>query len=133
MWIPGRKGTLWEGGVYPVEITFPAEYPKLGPIIQFEPDFEHVHVYEGGAICLPLIEAQYWRSKTSMADILQRIASLVHQDVNQYSPANMEMFRIFKENRAEYEAKIKAQAEKYSSKKEKYFQKPCIHINLLLQ
>jgi len=35
VWIPGRKGTLWEGGNYPVTITFPPAYPKTSPTIKF--------------------------------------------------------------------------------------------------
>jgi ubiquitin-protein ligase len=35
LWIPGKKGTIWDGGHYPVEITFPADYPQIGPLIKF--------------------------------------------------------------------------------------------------
>jgi ubiquitin-protein ligase len=63
-----------------------------------------------------MIEPQYWRSKTSMADILQRIANLVHQDVNPYSPANMEMFRLFKEDPAGYEQAVRNQAGRYAKR-----------------
>jgi ubiquitin-protein ligase len=96
LWVPGRKNTLWEGGLYPVTIAFPPAYPRVAPSIVFDPEFKHVHVYEGGAICLPLLESEHWRSKTNMSDILQRIVSLIHQEVNPYSPANVELLRLLK-------------------------------------
>jgi len=35
LWVPGKKSTFWEGGLFPVEITFPKDYPKCSPRIQF--------------------------------------------------------------------------------------------------
>jgi ubiquitin-protein ligase len=39
----------------PVEITFPQNYPLQSPNINFPKDFLHIHVYEGGQICMPLL------------------------------------------------------------------------------
>ena len=40
MWVPGAHGSLWEGGTYPIEITFPEDYPKVGPVVRFEKDLK---------------------------------------------------------------------------------------------
>ena len=68
-----------------------------------------------------------------MADILQRIVSLIHQDVNQYSPANVDFFTMLKENPGKYEEFIKSQAQRYSKQSEKYFHEPSIHINMICE
>ncbi len=96
LWVLGKEGTLWEHGRFPVKITFPSDYPKSSPKVQFDKDFKHVHVYEGGMICMPLLEPQYWKIKTSMSDIIQRIINIIHQDINPYSPANSNVFRLFR-------------------------------------
>ncbi len=33
--IPGPKGSLWEGAVYPVVLEFPPEFPDLPPKVRF--------------------------------------------------------------------------------------------------
>lgn len=36
IWVHGKKGSLYDGGVYPVKITFPDKYPLQAPVIEFE-------------------------------------------------------------------------------------------------
>lgn len=35
LWVPGAPHSLFEGAHYPVEITFPEEYPKAPPQLRF--------------------------------------------------------------------------------------------------
>jgi ubiquitin-protein ligase len=90
-----------------------------------------VHVYEGGLICMPLLEPQYWKSKTLMSDILQRVLGILHQEINPYSPANAELFRIYREEPLKYEEIIREQTKKYAKQAPRYFQEACIHINII--
>ena len=98
LWVPGKQHTPWDGANIPVVITFPADYPRSAPLIQFEGEFKHVHVYKGGSICMPLLEQAYWKAKTTMVDIIQRVYTLLHQEINPYSPANSDLFRLSQEH-----------------------------------
>jgi ubiquitin-protein ligase len=51
-----------------------------------------------------------------MCDILQRIVSLIHQDVNPFSPANVDVFRMSTEEPVLYKAMLREQAQRYSKK-----------------
>jgi ubiquitin-protein ligase len=45
---------------------------------------------------MPILEREYWKSKTTMSDLIQRIVNLIHQEVNPYSPANASLYQIYK-------------------------------------
>ena len=80
--IPGKAGTIWEGGVYPLDLIFSEDYPSQPPIAkvlrtsitagaapaagsvaegmmavpaQFPPGFFHVNCYDTGRVCLSII------------------------------------------------------------------------------
>ena len=53
--IPGKKGTHWEGGVYPLRIVFSSDYPTKPPRVSFAPPLFHPNVYPDGKICLSII------------------------------------------------------------------------------
>ena len=43
--ITGRRGTDWEGGLYKLQIRFPATYPVDPPAVLFDPPIFHPNVY----------------------------------------------------------------------------------------
>lgn len=131
VWIPGKAGSDWEGGKYPVTITFPPNYPLAPPQIAFPSDFQHVHVYEGGAICMPLLEGEHWKSKIRMSDIIQRVINIIHQDVNPYSPANPHLFQLYREHPQLYRHRLQQQAQLYATQSAALFALPSVHINVL--
>lgn len=53
--IPGPKGTSWEGGLYPLTMVFPSDYPASPPTCAFPPGFIHPNVYPTGKVCLSLL------------------------------------------------------------------------------
>ena len=46
---------------------------------------------------MPLLEQTYWKAKTTMLDIIHRVYTLIHQNINPYSPANSDLFRLYQE------------------------------------
>lgn len=80
---------------------------------------------------MPVLEREYWKSKTSMADLIQRVVHLIHQEVNPYSPANASLYQLYKENPVKYEQTMREQAARYATKHPRYYSEPCIHINIL--
>lgn len=115
--IRGKKGTLWEDGLYCATISFPFNYPDQPPEIIFDIDFEHIHIYESGNICLDLVNKELtYNISTSMSLIISEIDRLIHGSPNIKSPANAQLCNIYINNTKIYEERIKNNAKKLSKK-----------------
>ncbi len=69
--LPGKKGTLWEGGYYPLTITFNEDYPQKPPKCSFPEGFYHPNVYPSGNVCLSILnEDEAWMPSISVKQIL---------------------------------------------------------------
>lgn len=129
VWLPGRKGSLYEGAVIPITITIPLGYPKEPPKVAFPRDFKHIHVYEGGAICMPIVDQDYWKPTRTMHEIISRFDSFLHQKPNLLSPANEDMLTLFMDKLPDYEQAIREQASHYRTQGEEYLMRPAVHIH----
>ncbi|KAG0617104.1 hypothetical protein M758_5G163600 [Ceratodon purpureus] len=109
--IPGKVGTDWEGGSYPVTIYFSEEYPTRAPKCMFPKGFFHPNVYDTGDVCLSIIGSD-WRPAISVKQILEGIQELL-DDPNLASAAQHQAYNLFYKDRASYNRRIKKQAEKY--------------------
>ncbi len=65
----------------------------------------HPNIYNDGRICLDMLNKQ-WSSVYDVWSILTAIKSLLC-DPNTQSPANIEASNVFKNNKNEYERKVK--------------------------
>lgn len=114
--IPGKKDTNWAGGVFQLKINFPDEYPSKPPKCVFDPPLFHPNVYPSGTVCLSIVnETDGWKPAITMKQILLGIQDLM-DDPNPLSPAQTDAYMLFKNNRTEYDKRIKAQAQKYLPK-----------------
>jgi ubiquitin-conjugating enzyme E2 I len=124
--IPGKEKTLWEGGLFKLEVQFPDEYPTKPPkcmlttstnlIIscltfissgKFVPPLFHPNVYPSGTVCLSILnEEEGWKPAITIKEILLGIQSLLNEP-NPESPAQAEAYNLFRKDRAAYEKKIK--------------------------
>ena len=68
--IKGRENTIWEKYIIKGILTFPPGYPDSPPRFTFLNNFQHIHVYDDGAICLNLISENHWRHDIRVAYIL---------------------------------------------------------------
>lgn len=48
--IPGKPGTKWEDGLYPVTLKFTENYPATPPECTFPAGFIHPNVYSNGKV-----------------------------------------------------------------------------------
>jgi ubiquitin-conjugating enzyme E2 I len=48
--IPGKNGTIWQGGVYKIYIDFSDEFPAKPPKCKFWPVLFHPNVYPSGTV-----------------------------------------------------------------------------------
>jgi ubiquitin-conjugating enzyme E2 I len=113
--IPGKDGTLWEGGTYPITVSFPPEYPSKPPKCKFDAGFYHPNVYPSGTICLSILnEDEDWRPALTMKQLVLGIQELLDTP-NLNSPAQSDPYYSFKKDRPLYDRKVKEQAKKYTS------------------
>uniref|UniRef100_A0A0D3BWB0 UBC core domain-containing protein n=1 Tax=Brassica oleracea var. oleracea TaxID=109376 RepID=A0A0D3BWB0_BRAOL len=57
--IPGKSGTDWEGGFYPLTLNFSEDYPSKPPKCKFPQGFFHPNVYPSGTVCLSILNEDY--------------------------------------------------------------------------
>lgn len=125
--IPGRDKTMWEGGLFKLEVQFPdgtspihsphslntqadpcdTEYPTKPPKCKFTPPLFHPNVYPSGTVCLSILnEEEGWRPAITVKEILIGIQMLLNE-VNPDSPAQADAYNLFKKDRAAYEKKVR--------------------------
>ncbi|BFZ61909.1 SUMO conjugating enzyme Hus5 [Saitoella coloradoensis] len=108
--IPGKTGTLWEGGLYKLAMIFPEEYPSKPPKCKFTPPLFHPNVYPSGTVCLSILnEEEGWKPAITIKQILLGVQDLL-DNPNPESPAQAEAYTMFKKDREGYERRVKAQA-----------------------
>eukprot|EP01116_Phalansterium_solitarium_P009620 TRINITY_DN23863_c0_g1_i1.p2 TRINITY_DN23863_c0_g1~~TRINITY_DN23863_c0_g1_i1.p2 ORF type:complete len:159 (-),score=20.85 TRINITY_DN23863_c0_g1_i1:165-641(-) len=111
--IPGKAGTPWEGGVYPLTVYFEQDYPVKPPICQFPKGFFHPNVFPEGQVCLSILKQdEGWSAGISVKQVLLGIQELLNTP-NIASAAQEPAFYSYTENRADYEKRVRAQAKKY--------------------
>ncbi|KAI5073587.1 hypothetical protein GOP47_0011600 [Adiantum capillus-veneris] len=113
--IPGKEGTDWEGGSFPLSLQFSESYPTKPPVCAFPAGFFHPNVYQSGKVCLSIInEGDGWKPSISVKQILMGIQDLLDTP-NPASPARHEAYLLFIKNKTAYKRKIVEQAKKYPS------------------
>ena len=104
--IPGRKGTIWAGGLFKLKITYPEDYPSSPPKCQFVPPLFHPNVYPSGTVCLSILNAdEDWRPSITLKQILLGIQELLDEP-NPNSPAQAEPYSLFTKNKEEYKRRV---------------------------
>ncbi|KAL6055718.1 SUMO-conjugating enzyme sce1, variant 2 [Balamuthia mandrillaris] len=113
--IPGKKGTLWEGGMFPITMEFTDDYPSKPPKCRFPAGFFHPNIYPSGTVCLSIVnEDEDWKPSISVKQILMGIQDLL-DNPNPNSPAQQDAYALFVTNRPEYERRVKLQSSKYAA------------------
>eukprot|EP01053_Blabericola_migrator_P003547 Blabericola_migrator_1__3546@NODE_2052_length_3356_cov_89_705990_g1302_i0_p3_GENE_NODE_2052_length_3356_cov_89_705990_g1302_i0NODE_2052_length_3356_cov_89_705990_g1302_i0_p3_ORF_typecomplete_len176_score32_84UQ_con/PF00179_26/6_8e55ProkE2_B/PF14461_6/1_4e07RWD/PF05773_22/0_023_NODE_2052_length_3356_cov_89_705990_g1302_i027623289 len=102
--ILGPEGTVWQGGIFRLSLSFPEDYPTKPPDVKFLTPIFHPNVYANGDICLDILQNQ-WTPIYDVCGILTSIRSLL-TDPNPSSPANSEAARLYVENRREYNRRV---------------------------
>uniref|UniRef100_A0A7S0R6L9 UBC core domain-containing protein n=1 Tax=Chlamydomonas leiostraca TaxID=1034604 RepID=A0A7S0R6L9_9CHLO len=115
--VPGKAGTPWEGGSYPVTLEFPSEYPNKPPVAKFKPGFYHMNVYPDGKVCLSILDDDdelcgQWSPSITLTQILTGIQELL-TNPNPHSPANPKVYDDWKKSPGIYEKFVKTQVAMY--------------------
>ncbi|CAM0147463.1 unnamed protein product [Urochloa decumbens] len=110
--IPGKQGTDWEGGYFPLTLQFSEYYPDRPPTCKFPAGFFHVNVYDTGAVCLSLL-GDAWNPSITLWKILVCIQELLDHP-NPDSRAQRIIYRLFCKNMPEYKKRVCQQVKRYS-------------------
>ncbi|ETV95998.1 hypothetical protein H310_10653 [Aphanomyces invadans] len=106
--IPGKVGTIWEGGTYKMSLTFSEDYPSKPPLCKFVPPLYHPNVYPSGTVCLSILnEDKDWKPSVTIKQILKGVQDLLDSP-NMADPAQREPFQDLKNDPEEYKRKVKA-------------------------
>ncbi|KAI3427128.1 hypothetical protein D9Q98_007065 [Chlorella vulgaris] len=112
--LPGKAGTLWEGGMFPLTLEFSHDYPTKPPRVKFPAGFYHPNVFPQGDVCLSILNPQKgWRPSITVKQILVGVQGLLDEP-NIEDPAN-ECYRDFKRNRPQYDKTVKLQTKRYAA------------------
>nr|CAD1835305.1 unnamed protein product [Ananas comosus var. bracteatus] len=111
--IPGKQGTDWEGGFFPLTIHFSEDYPSKPPKCKFPQGFFHPNVYPSGTVCLSILnEDSGWRPAITVKQILVGIQDLLDQP-NPADPAQTDGYHLFIQDPVEYKKRVRQQAKQY--------------------
>lgn len=97
----GPEGTPYHGGVFYLNITFPANYPFKPPKIHFVTKIYHPNINSGGGICLDVLKDN-WSPALTISKILISICSLL-DDPNPDDPLVPDIAKQYVDNRAAYD------------------------------
>ncbi|BEJ11491.1 hypothetical protein CspHIS471_0109130 [Cutaneotrichosporon sp. HIS471] len=105
----GPPDTPFEDGSFRLTLTFTDSYPNKPPTVRFVSRMFHPNIYNNGELCLDILQNR-WSPTYDVAAILTSVQSLLN-DPNPSSPANVEAATLFKDNKQEYERRVKITVE----------------------
>ncbi len=78
------------------------------PKCVFKPVLPHPNIYPSGTVCLSILnEEEDWKPHISVKQILEGIQKLLKDEPNIDSPAQQEPLTLYKNNREEYNKRVK--------------------------
>jgi ubiquitin-conjugating enzyme E2 R len=108
----GPPKTLYEGGYFKAEMTFPHDYPYSPPSFRFLTEMWHPNIYENGDVCISILHppiddpqsgelpSERWNPTQNVRTVLLSVISLLNEP-NTFSPANVDasvMYRRWRES-----------------------------------
>jgi len=99
--ILGPEKTVYEGGIFQLNILFPANYPFKPPKIKFNTTIYHPNINSSGGICLDILKDN-WSPALTISKVLLSICSLLN-DPNPDDPLVPDIAEQYVKNRAAYD------------------------------
>ena len=116
----GPTETIYEGGFFRAILDFPEDYPNNPPKMQFTTKMWHPNIYKDGKVCISILHPpgtdkfneqekaeERWRPSLGAEEILLSVISMLN-DPNPDSPANIDAAVMFRNNREEYNSKVRS-------------------------
>jgi len=108
----GPAKSVYEGGVFHLNIDFPTDYPFKPPKINFITKIYHPNISENGSICLDILKQQ-WSPALTINKVLLSLSSLLDEP-NALDPLSPEAASNYLHRRDEFNRIAKEYLFKYA-------------------
>lgn len=109
--IIGASDSPYEGGIFNLNIYFPADYPFKPPKVTFMTKIYHCNINSNGGICLDILK-DAWSPALTISKVLLSICSLL-TDPNPDDPLVIEIAKLYRENRELHDKNAREWTMKY--------------------
>ena len=110
--ISGPSDSPYEGGLYFIDITFPADYPFKPPMLKFTTKIYHCNISATGEICLDILKDQ-WSPALTISKVLLSVCSLL-TDPNPRDPLVASIANLLVDDREEHDRQARLWAIRYA-------------------
>lgn len=110
--IMGPDDSPYSGGVFFLEIQFPADYPFKPPKVHFTTRIYHCNINSNGGICLDILKDQ-WSPALTISKVLLSICSLL-TDPNPDDPLVPDIAQILKTDKNRHDRTAREWCSKYA-------------------
>lgn len=106
-YINGPKETVYENGIWKINIQFPQNYPFKSPSIGFLDKIYHPNVdYASGSICLNVLNEE-WQPIYTIQHILETFLPQLLTYPNSDDPLNNDAAKLYLENKEQFNRHVK--------------------------
>ena len=114
----GAEDSIYCGGLFYLEITFPNDYPETSPKIRFLTPIYHLNVNSSSNACgIGAIRPNFinsWNPSSSIREILIKLYTIFYNQ-NPDSPFDINKAKEYEENKSLFELKAKYFTKKYAN------------------
>uniref|UniRef100_A0A803KKC7 E2 ubiquitin-conjugating enzyme n=4 Tax=Xenopus TaxID=8353 RepID=A0A803KKC7_XENTR len=111
--ILGPPGSVYEGGVFFLDIAFSPDYPFKPPKVTFRTRIYHCNINSQGVICLDILKDN-WSPALTISKVLLSICSLL-TDCNPADPLVGSIATQYMTNRAEHDRMARQWTKRYAT------------------
>ena len=110
--IMGPEDSPYSGGVFFLDIHFPADYPFKPPKVHFTTRIYHCNINSNGGICLDILKDQ-WSPALTISKVLLSICSLL-TDPNPDDPLVPDIAQLLKTDSTRHDSTAREWTSKYA-------------------